>query len=315
MYSTLNVLKPERVYDIDSVIKADPRELISEAEAEYQQELDAAADMAADRNARLILLVGPSSSGKTTTSRRLGQALERRGRHTVALSLDDFSYLYRKAPPEYHNGRPYYEGISNINVELLHERIRELFDHGEAYTPIFDFRTGEKNLNGTLAKIGPEDIILVEGIQALVPQTAEGFDDISQLRVYAGIRGRYERNGEIVADNEKIRFIRRLVRDAYFRRSVADRTFDIWDNVLLGNEINIWPYLETVDIAVNTSFAYEACVMTARLKKLLNDPDRVGTRAEDIKDLIDIYSPFPEYDFDLVPKTSMLREFIGGLEL
>ncbi|MBR2670705.1 MAG: hypothetical protein IKE27_00720 [Oscillospiraceae bacterium] len=315
MYSTLNTLKPERVYDIDDVINTRPEELIASSEAEYQAELDSVAEMIAEKNARFVLLTGPSSSGKTTTTRRLGLTLEGMGRHTIALSLDDFSFLYRKTPPEFYNGKPYYEGISNINIDLLHERLRELFDTGKAYTPIFDFKTGQKNLNGSLAEIGPEDIILVEGIQALIPVTAEGFDDITQFRVYAGIRGRYERNGNVVADPEQIRFIRRLVRDAYFRRSIADRTFDIWSNVLVGNEINIWPYLETVDAAVNTSFAYEGCVMTERLKKLLNDPNRVGTKAEGIKELIDMYSPFPEYDFDLVPKNSMLREFIGGLEL
>ncbi|MGI5888326.1 MAG: uridine kinase family protein [Oscillospiraceae bacterium] len=314
MNSTLNTISPPHDFDIREIRGADPRKLIAKSEEEYQRRLEDAAEGVIASGARLVLLTGPSSSGKTTTLKRLGKAIEEKGRHAVALSLDDFSRI-GEGIPEYYNGTPFFEGVKAINTDRLHSDLHSLFETGRAVTPTFDFVKKHKTSEGETVEIGPDDIVMVEGIQALVPETSRGFEDIKQYRIYAGIRGRYSSGVSVIIDEETVRFIRRLVRDAYFRKDDADRTYDIWCNVCVGNEINIWPYLGTVDKVIDTSMEYEPSVIISRLRKLYNDPELCGSHREDIGRLIELYGLFPEYDPSLVPADSMLREFIGGLEL
>lgn len=272
---------------------------------------EAASRMAARGDeVRAVLLAGPSSSGKTTTLKRLCTQLEVLGYHPIPLSLDNY-YRNREEIPRDENGDYDFECLESIDVPLIRRQLSDFFDGKTVTPPVFDFVSG-KSREGRPIEPRPDSIIVIEGIHGLnpelLPKTAADrvfrvyLSALTQIRIDSG-------NRIATTDN---RLLRRLVRDAKYRNTPAERTFEMWPKVINGERKYIFPFQNEADIAFNSSLDYEISVLKVYAEPLLRSirPDSPHfAAASHLLKLLSLFLSIPEQD---VPPYSLLREFIGN---
>ena len=260
---------------------------------------------------RLVLLAGPSSSGKTSTCRRLGIQFRTLGVHPVQISMDDY-YVDRDKTPLGTDGQPDYECVEALDVDLFQQNMRELLEGREASLPRYDFKEGRSIHDYRRLRLGDDQILIVEGIHALNPRLSDSIPKEQKRCIFISALTQLnldDYNPLSAADN---RLIRRMVRDMQFRNLSPSNTLALWDKVRRGENIHIYPHHENADFFINSVLIYELPVLRPLAEGPLaeigpEDPNYL--EAQRVLRLIRLFSPAPS---DAVPRSSILQEFLGN---
>jgi uridine kinase len=260
---------------------------------------------------KLILLAGPSASGKTTTALKLAQAMGEAGVRAHRISLDDF-YLEAGNLPLLPDGKPDIESVHALDLPLLRGALRSLMEDGRGEIPHFRFGEGKRVRWDTL-RLGRDDSIVLEGLHALHPEITENTAIPARdcTRVYVSVSSRIYDGGEIVLNKRGLRLARRILRDSQFRGAGAAETIGMWPDVTRGEEKYLAPCKQYADVLANSIHIYEPCVFAARVLPLLEGIPRdapAAGAAYRLARALRRFEPLPE---TLVPGDSLLREFLG----
>lgn len=302
---------PKRLVELGllNVAAKSPRAFVDYCEGDYAGRIAHAAHEVRRSGARVVMLTGPSSSGKTTTAHKLAEALRRAGTPSAVVSLDNF-FKDVKDYPRLPDGTPDYESVDALDVSLINRCLLELIRTGETRIPDFDFGR-EQRRQGTRPVRLEEGVAVVEGIHALNPRLTALLPGDSVYRIYAGLREEYSADGQRILPTRDVRLARRMVRDYQFRSHSPDKTMDMWPAVCLGEDKNIKVFKQEADLLLDTSFSCEVCLLAARLAPMraLLAPD--SPHAAALENLCARFARCAALDEGLVPDHSMLREFLG----
>lgn len=302
--------------DIGSLNEAIDRgwstELINVSEALQEKKIVRIADEIASRpDIRMVLIAGPSSSGKTTTCKRISIQLIANGIRPVDISLDDY-FVDREKTPRDASGDYDFESIHALNIPLLNAQLTALFAGEEVELPRYNFQTGRSEMSGRRLRLRPGEVLVVEGIHALNPELTAQISDSLKYRVYASALTTIlidEHNYVPTTDN---RLLRRIIRDHKYRGCSARETIRRWPSVRAGENRWIFPYQEQADMMFNTAMLFELAVIKTQAEPLLEQvPENCEEYSEAYRLLkfLRYIRPIP---YDQVPSTSLLREFLGG---
>lgn len=261
-------------------------------------------------NIKVVLLSGPSSSGKTTTAKKLALYLRTLGLHPHHLSLDDY-FLEREKTPLDEDGKPDYEGVKAIDIKLFNNQMEKLLKGVSVVTPTYDFILGKKNFNRPL-KLEKNDILIVEGLHALNEEISEYIPKKNKYKIYISPLIFLNIDNDNRISLTDVRLLRRMVRDYYTRGHSPSRTLSSWQDVRRGEEKYVFPYQDDANVIFNTFLVYELGVLKTYVEPLLysvtpDDPEY--HTAIRLLEILKLVLPIPSND---VPKLSILREFIGG---
>ena len=282
------------------------------AEAYQEKHMMRVADMVHQRgDVKMVLISGPSSSGKTTSCRRLSVQLAVLGYFPVQISVDDF-FVERDETPRDENGEFDFEDLHAIDLPLFNSTLNRLLAGEEVEIPTFDFAQGKKLWTGKKLKLRPNSILVIEGIHCLNPElTAQVSDDI-KFKVFVSALTSLSLDRQNPIPTSDNRLIRRIVRDFNYRGYSAVDTIRRWPSVRRGEEKNIFPYQENADVMINTSLVFELSVLKPYAMPILHAvPESVPEYAEATR-LIKLLSFFKTIPVSSLPGTSILREFVGG---
>ncbi len=269
------------------------------------------ADEIVSKNKRIILIAGPSSSGKTTFSHRLSIQLQIAGLTPHPVSMDDY-FLDRELSPRDENGNYNFETIASLDVDLLTKHINQLLDGEEIDVPSYNFITGKREYHGHKLKIGKKDVLVMEGIHGLNGTLTNEIPEDAKYRIYVSALNQINLDEHNRIPSSDGRLLRRIVRDAMTRGNDARETISRWDSVRKGEEDNIFPYQEEADVMFNSAQIYEIAVLKQYAEPLLFAVPRDCPEYQEAKRLLKFLEYFLNIPSEAIPKTSLLREFIGG---
>ena len=259
---------------------------------------------------KIILMAGPSSSGKTTTCAKLATYLASYGLNPKMISMDNF-FVERTETPKKENGEYDFECLEAVDLKLFSKTMKSLLDGKETVMPTFDFYSGEKKFKQKM-KMDKNDILLIEGIHALNPKVLADIDPSHKFKIYLSplTAINVDRDNRVLLTDNRL--LRRIVRDNRTRGYTVSNTLDLWDDVRAGEEKNIFPYQDEADVVFNTSLIYEYCVLKTYVLPLLfavkhDDPNY--DEAVRLMKVLDVFLPIPS---ESIPADSLLREFIGN---
>ena len=297
-------------YIVESAVN--PESFVAECEEKYNNKIKKIAkDIAESGRTEIVMLAGPSSSGKTTTAKKLCQALLSLGIKSHTVSLDDF-YLNNEDSPRFPDGTPDYETVEALDIPCFEKTMAQLIEEGSAMMPEFDFLTGKRKAEYNRLTLGEKDVIIVEGLHALNPVITTHLPQDRLLKIYISVSSRiYNENKDIILNKRNIRFIRRMVRDYKFRGNSVEETFKMWITVRYGEDTYLFPYKDNADIRINTIHLYEPCIFKSLAADLLMQVSKDSEFYKESQRLVRSLYKFPEIKSDLVPQDSLMREFIG----
>lgn len=269
------------------------------------------ADEIVSKNKRIILIAGPSSSGKTTFSHRLSIQLEIAGLTPHPVSMDDY-FLDRELSPRDENGNYNFETIASLDVDLLTKHINQLLNGEEVDVPSYNFVTGKREYHGHKLKIGQKDVLVMEGIHGLNGTLTNEIPEDTKYRIYVSALNQINLDEHNRIPSSDGRLLRRIVRDAMTRGNDARETISRWDSVRKGEEDNIFPYQEEADVMFNSAQVYEIAVLKQYAEPLLFAVPKDCPEYQEAKRLLKFLEYFLNIPSEAIPKTSLLREFIGG---
>ncbi|MBB6063155.1 uridine kinase [Thermosipho japonicus] len=311
----LEIMNIDSVGDLNDLIAKGERsvtDLIIMSEALHEKRIAFIAEEIKKRkNVRLILIAGPSSSGKTTFSKRLMVQLRASGLRPVTISLDDY-FVDREKTPLDENGKPDFEALEAIDIELFNKNLLDLFEGKTVEIPKFDFTKGKRKEKGTLMKISKDQPIIVEGIHGLNPKLTNLIPEELKFKIYASALTQLNLDNTNRIHTTDTRLLRRIVRDSKFRAHDALATLKMWPSVRRGEDRNIFPHQENADIMFNSALVYEIAVLKIFAEPLLIAvPDDVpeSTEATRLLKILDYFLPIT--NIEDIPRTSLIREFIG----
>lgn len=301
---------PKRLVEISLINTAieNPASFICHCEIEYESRVRAAAEEATVSESKIIMVTGPSASGKTTTAFKLRDALSRSGTHAVVVSLDNF-YRNVEEYPRLADGTKDYENVHALDIEEIHRCLLALIETGAADFPEFDFKTERRTDTKTRVEL-QNGIVIVEGIHALNPLLTDVLPPGSVYKIYAGLREEYSYGGQRYLPTRDIRLARRLVRDSKHRAHSLEKTTSMWPMVCAGEDQYIKSFKSYADLLLDTSFSYEICVLAPIVKELKGSLGDTYAGAR-LDELAEKFSRCVSVSTDYVPPQSMLREFIG----
>lgn len=310
IHSILDIIT---VYKLNKTIEEDRiKDVVMLAEALHEKKIANIADEIARRkNVKMILIAGPSSSGKTTFAQRLGVQLRLNRLKPVTISVDNY-FVERQDTPRDENGEYNFEDIEAIDLKLFNEHLVKLLNGEEIEVPEFDFQLGTKKYNGKKMKLADDEILVIEGIHCLNDKLTSQIPKEQKYKIYISAltvlnMDRYNR-----ISTTDTRLIRRIVRDYQFRGYSAVHTLNTWHKVTKGEEINIFPFQEEADSIFNTSLIYELCALKKIAMPLLQEIDNSYKEYAEAQRLINILKYFRELPSERVPRNSLLKEFLGG---
>jgi uridine kinase len=288
------------------------RELVLVAEALHESNIAEIAHTILDRqpSVRLVLIAGPSSSGKTTFSKRLAVQLMAHGLKPFTLGMDNY-FVNREDTPCDENGEYDYEHLHTVDLELFNAQLLALIDGQEVQLPTFDFVTGRRGW-GDRVQMTAEHVIIVEGIHGMNPELVRDFPRERTFRVYVSALTQLNIDRYNRIPTTDTRLLRRLVRDAAFRGFSAIETLGRWESVRRGEKRWVFPYQENADVMFNSALVYELAVLRPMTEPLLLQIEPGTPRHIEAKRLLSFLSWVEPCPPDLVPDNSLLREFIGG---
>ncbi len=289
-----------------------PEIMIKEVEESYQDHLKSIANKIAtsDKNIKVCMLAGPSSSGKTTTAHLLKKYLSDFGKNAHIVSLDNFYHETHKLPV-FSDGSKDYESVHSLDVESVKSCIKNIVDGKDIDLPEFDF-TLAKAVNYTnIKQVSGNEIFIIEGIHGLNPLFTKDVVNEQTVKLYVSVKQSIkDANGEVISPMD-IRLVRRIVRDIQFRSSSLERTLSMWKSVVDGENRYIRPYRLTADYTVNSTHIYEPCVFRTMAIPLLREIPEDNIYFRKARDIESKLMRFEAVDASYVPDNSLLREFIG----
>ena len=292
--------------------RGEMRTLIRVAEAQQQRGIDHIAEHIAERGSRVVFVSGPSSSGKTTFANRLGIALRVFGLRPVPVSLDDY-YRNRDEVPLAEDGKPDLECPEAIDIPLFNEQLLRLLEGQTVELPRYSFLTKMREKEGTPMALGPEDVLVVEGIHGLNPLLSENIPGGYKYQVYVSALTSLNLDDHNRIRATDARLLRRMVRDQRTRGSSVTETMEMWDAVRAGEERYIYPFQENADVLFDTSLAYEIPILKKYAYSLLMAVPEEYPQYTRIRRLVKFLNYFRDSEEESeIPPTSILREFIGG---
>ena len=287
-------------------------DIINISEALQEKKIAKIAEEIANRKGvKLVLLAGPSSSGKTTSCKRLSIQLAVNGLKPLQISLDDY-FVDREKTPKDANGEYDYESIYALDLQLINDQFNALFRGEEVELPKYDFQTGKSKKSGKKLKMSPENVLVVEGIHALNPELTSQIPNEHIFRVYASALTTILLDNHNYIPTTDNRLLRRIIRDYKYRGVSAQETIHRWPSVRAGENKWIFPFQENADAMLNTAMLYELAVIKMQAEPLLQQvPENCEEYAEAYR-LLKFLKYFKGIPYNNLPPTSLLREFLGG---
>ena len=297
------------------ILAGDASEMIKIAEAFHEKKMAQTADAIYEANisrgARFVMISGPSSSGKTTTAKRLGVHLHLLGLNPVLISLDDY-FVERDKTPLDENGEYDYEALEAIDLEQLNDHLCRLSAGESVEIPRYNFITGKRQWHENPLKLDERSIVIMEGIHALNPNLTPSIPDDMKFKIYISCFTSVAMDNLSRIPTSDNRMLRRITRDYATRGNNALATLARWGSVRRGEEKHIFPYQENADVMLNTSLFYELAIIRPFVEPILREvPDTVPEYAEAVR-MLKFLDNFIVMKPDEIPPTSILREFIGG---
>ena len=308
-----DILGIRTVGDFNQAIDAGhATDIINISEALQEKKIaNIAEDIANRQGVKLVLLAGPSSSGKTTSCKRLSIQLAVNGLKPLQISLDDY-FVDRDRTPKDDNGEYDFESIYALNLDLLNEQFNALFRGEEVELPKYDFPSGKSVKSGKKLKMEPNNVLVVEGIHALNPELTAHIPQEQIYRVYASALTTILLDNHNYIPTTDNRLLRRIIRDYKYRGVSAQETIHRWPSVRAGENKWIFPYQENADAMFNTAMLYELSVIKMQAEPLLQQvPENCEEHAEAYR-LLKFLKYFKGIPYNNLPPTSLLREFLGG---
>ena len=293
--------------------KSDAKAFVEMTEKMYQSDLRQIAEQILTIPAKrhIIMLSGPSSSGKTTSAQKLADEFRLKGCEVQHISMDDF-YLGKDIVRKLPNGKPDFESVEALDIPLVKRSVRELSETGKCDIPKYDFKESKRTDIIQHLELSSNAVIIIEGIHALNPI----FNDVATAenvsKIYVSVKQGIKNGEDYVLTNREIRCIRRVVRDNNFREAPPEKLLEMWGDIVDGEKRYIRPYRYTGDFTVNSIHIYEPCIMKEPAIKLLEQINEKSEYYETARHLIQSLSGFENIDTSLIPENSLMREFIGG---
>lgn len=295
--------------DIDDINQKNSEnvyKLISRGEDAYIEQVREIANQVSIFGKKIVLITGPSSAGKTTSSFKLKQELNALGISSHVLNMDDFFRPLKDVPLK-EDGTPDIEGVGAVDVECIKNCLNDILTTGKTKTPTFDFATHSRTKYWNDCILAKNGVVIMEGIHALNPIVTEGIDPEKIYKVYVHCNTDFVFKGKTLFHARQLRFLRRLVRDERERSCTYEKTISTWDEVCAGEDKNIRPFKNTANYHLNSTHFYEPLLYK---NMLLHEFDKRKDN-ETIKLFLERFKKCSTVDKEFVPKDSLIREFIG----
>ena len=297
----------------EKILEGNVNEVIRVAEALHEKKIAEIADIICkDDEINMILIAGPSSSGKTTFAQRLAVQLKVNGKRPISISVDDY-FLDRDKTPLNEKGEYDFEALEAINLKAFNEDLVKLLEGEMIELPRYNFLTGKSEKSGRKIKVDKDHPIIVEGIHGLNPKLASYIPEKNKFKIYISALTQLNIDAHNRISTRDTRLIRRMVRDNKYRGNDVFRTFELWEGVVKGEEEHIFPYQENADIMFDTALVYELSVLKKYAVPLLKEVDKESVYYSEAKRLLKFLNYFRTIEDErVIPPNSILREFIGG---
>ncbi len=296
----------------ENISKGKIGEIMLVQEALQEQKIAEMAKQLANRpDVKFIMIAGPSSSGKTTFSHRLSVQLRACGLHPHPIAVDNY-FVNREDNPKDENGDYDFEALQAIDINLFNQDMGRLLKGEEVEIPSFNFKTGQRQYKGDTLKLGPDDILVIEGIHCLNDELSFSLPKESKFKIYISALTQLNVDEHNRISTTDCRLIRRIVRDARTRGATAEETLARWQSVRAGEEKNIFPYQEEADVMFNSALIYELAVLKQYVEPLLFGIPVDSPYYTEAKRMLKFMDYILGVSSDIVPANSLLREFIGG---
>ena len=302
----------ETIGDFNTAVRAGfGIDLVNVSEVLQERRLSLIADEIAQRGARVVLIAGPSSSGKTTFSKRLGIQLLACGLRPYAISLDDY-FVNRTHTPRKPDGDYDFESIHSIDLPYFNESLSRILGGEEVDLPTYNFKSGEREFNGNSLKLEPHMVLVIEGTHALNPMLTMQIPDNDKFRIYVSALTSIKLDYHNYISTSDNRLLRRMIRDAKYRGYSARETIMRWPDVRRGEEKWIFPYQENADVMFNSSLFYELAVFKSQAEPMLRAVPENCTEYSEAQRLLRFLDYIVPLQDKELPPTSLAREFLGG---
>lgn len=296
----------------ENISKGKIGEIMLVQEALQEQKIAEIAKQLANRpDVKFIMIAGPSSSGKTTFSHRLSVQLRACGLHPHPIAVDNY-FVNREDNPKDENGDYDFEALQAIDINLFNQDMGRILKGEEVEIPSFNFKTGQRQYKGDTLKLGPDDILVIEGIHCLNDELSFSLPKESKFKIYISALTQLNVDEHNRISTTDCRLIRRIVRDARTRGATAEETLARWQSVRAGEEKNIFPYQEEADVMFNSALIYELAVLKQYVEPLLFGIPVDSPYYTEAKRMLKFMDYILGVSSDIVPANSLLREFIGG---
>ncbi len=296
----------------DRVVNNELKDLILVSEALHEKKIAYIADKILEKNeVKMVLIAGPSSSGKTTFANRLSIQLRVNGYVPIPLSLDDY-FIDRELNPKDENGEYDFESIYSLDLKTLNNHLKRLLNGEEVEIPTYNFMQGKREWLGHKVKLPQNGIIILEGIHALNPMLTNSIQDKHKHKIYISALTQLNLDNHNRIATTDVRKIRRIVRDFLSRGYGGEETLRMWPSIKRGERKNIFIYQEEADDMFNSTLVYELCVLKPYALNELKKINKESPVFNEAQRLISLLNFFKEIAMDKVPENSLLREFIGG---
>ncbi|MEI6892884.1 MAG: nucleoside kinase [Pontiella sp.] len=302
----------ETVAQLNEIIRCGrAEEYILQEEARSFADIGTMADRITTKNHGLkwIWLAGPSSAGKTTFTRRLSNELNRRGLKTQHISLDNY-FVNRALTPRNSKGEYDYEHIEAIDMPLLERHLDDLSHGHTVEMPHFKFLHGRREFRGDLMQLESDELALIEGIHGLNPRITSFVNPLHTLKIYIGARTTLKLDAETRISTTNHRMMRRIIRDHSFRGNGVETTFTLWPSVRAGEDQWIFPFQPLADLEYNSAMGYELSALKPLVEPLIHTLPESHPGIKKAQELLKFLSHFESIDHAIVPKDSILQEFI-----
>ena len=303
----------ETVGDLnDQICNGSMNDLILVQEAEQERKIgEIARDIVDREGVKFVMIAGPSSSGKTSFSHRLSIQLRTLGKIPRTIALDNY-FVNRELTPRDENGDYNFECLEAIDVKLFNDNMVSLLGGERVELPAFNFKTGQREYRGDFMQLGPNDILVLEGIHGLNEKMSYALPEESKYKIYISALTTLNVDGHNRIPTTDGRLLRRMVRDARTRGASAQRTIQMWHSVRRGEEENIFPFQEGADAMFNSALIYELAMLKTFAEPLLFQIPREAPEYYEAKRLLKFLNYFLSVPSESLPNNSICREFVGG---
>ena len=311
--SWARILGVDTVGALNDVIasgKAD--ELIKVSEALHEKKIAQIADQITERkNVKLIMIAGPSSSGKTTTAKRLCIQLKVNGLKPHVISIDDY-FVNREQTPRDEYGEFDFEALEAIDVELFNRHMKALIEGETVEIPSFNFVLGQREYHGNTIHLADDEVLIIEGIHGLNEKLSYAIPRENKFKIYVSCLTQLNIDEHNRIPTTDTRLIRRMIRDNQYRGTEPEKTLSLWASVRRGENKNIFPFQEEADVMFNTVLIYELAALKSLAEPLLFRVPRTSVYYSEAKRMLKFFEYFLPMELSEIPSNSLLREFVGG---